>query len=465
MPPAGIFFIGERTVELRRETDFYRTFFALCVTLMLQNVVTISINLADNLMLGSYSETSLAGAAAVNQIQFVFQQLLLAAGEGVVMIGSQYWGKGQSDPVKKLTVTALRTGLLFALVLFVLASAFPHRLLKMFTDSEPIIGEGVRYLAIIRFTYLFFAVTLIMEAALRCAEMVRIALGLSLMTFCVNCGINFVLIYGRFGFPELGIRGAAIGTLTARILECAAVLLYAAGRKRRLTFRPRDLMHEERSLRGDYFRTTTSMMFIQGLWGLNNAVQTMILGHLSDSAIAASSVSSTLFLLLKSMAVGAASAAAVIVGKTIGAGQIDTVKSYAKSLQKIFVAIGLVSGTLLFLLRVPVLRLYDLSEETKQMANTFLILQSIVCVGMSYQMPVNNGIIRGGGSPQFVVKLDLISIWCIVIPVSWLMAFVVKASPTVVFCCLNADQLFKCVPSFIKVNFGTWIRKLTREEI
>lgn len=127
-----------------------------------------------------------------------------------------------------------------------------------------------------------------------------------------------------------------------------------------------------------------------------------------------------------------------------------------------FLVIGILAGTLLFFLRIPVLSLYDLSPATKDMANTFLIILSVVCVGMSYQMPTNIGIIRGGGSAAYVIKLDLISIWGIVLPLSFFMAFVVKASPAVVVCCLNADQIFKCIPAFLKVNYGNWIRKLTR---
>ena len=136
------------------------------------------------------------------------------------------------------------------------------------------------------------------------------------------------------------------------------------------------------------------------------------------------------------------------------------VHEYARKLQKRFVVIGLLSGVLLYFLRIPVLSLYDLSPETMEMANTFLIILSVICVGMSYQMPTNNGIIRGGGNALFVVKMDLISIWAIVLPLSFVMAFVVKASPAVVVCCLNADQIFKCVPAYLKSHYGKWIRKL-----
>ena len=142
---------------------------------------------------------------------------------------------------------------------------------------------------------------------------------------------------------------------------------------------------------------------------------------------------------------------------------MDRVKCYARRLQKLFLGIGICSGILLFFLRIPALSLYDLQPETKAMANTFLIILSVVDVGMSYQMSTNTGIIRGGGDTMFVVKMDLISIWLIVLPLSFFMAFVVKASPAVVVCCLNADQLFKCVPAFLRCNSWKWIHRLTRE--
>ena len=210
--------------------NFYRNFLKLCSMLVLQNVVTLSVNLADNIMLGAFSETALSGVTTVNQVQFVFQQLLMALGDGLVIFGSQYWGKKETEPVRKIGAWAMRTGFFIALVLFI---------------------------------------------------------------------------------------------------------------------------------------------------------------------------------------------------------------------------------------RIPVLSVYQLSPETREMANTFLIILSVVMVGMSYQMPTNGGIIRGSGSIAYSMKVDLISTWGIVILLSMFMAFVVKASPAVVVCCLNADQIFKCVPAFLKCNYGHWIKNMT----
>ena len=449
---------------MNQQKGFYKNFFNIYVALVLQNVITISVNLADNVMLGAYSETALSGAAAVNQIQFVYQQLLLALGDGLVIFCSQYWGKKQTGPMKKIAATAMYAAIFIAVVLFGLASFFPYQAVGIFTTDGPIIEAGVSYLNVIRFTYLFFAITQILLATMRSVETVKIAFQLSVMTFFVNCGINYVLIFGHFGAPELGIVGAAIGTLTARIMEIIVLIFYIKKKDKKLQITLSDYFSLDKQLAKDYARITAPMVFTQGLWGVNTALQTAILGHMTATAIAANSAASTLFLLMKSTAVGAASTASIIIGKAIGVGDIEQVKSYAKRLQRLFIVIGVCSGIALFFLRVPFLSLYDLKQETMMMTNTFLIILSVVYVGMSYQMPTNNGIIRGGGNTMFVVKMDLISIWGIVIPLSLFMAFVVKASPAVVVCCLNADQIFKCVPAFLESHYGNWIRKLTRED-
>lgn len=441
--------------------NFYRNFLKLCSMLVLQNVVTLSVNLADNIMLGAFSETALSGVTTVNQVQFVFQQLLMALGDGLVIFGSQYWGKKETEPVRKISAWAMRTGLFIALVLFILASFFPRQLLGLFTTDETIIDAGISYLAIIRFTYFFFAVTQVLLATLRCVEIAGIAFGLSLMTLVINCSINWILIYGHFGAPRMGAAGAAVGTLTARVAEIIVLITYISRKQNWIGIRFSDYLKLDGKFGRRYYKVVCPLLIIQGLWGVNTALQTAILGHMTAAAIAANSAASNLFLMVKSAAVGAASAASVTMGKTIGSGDLKLAKAYSQKLQKLFIVMGIICGILLFFIRIQVLNLYQLSPETRDMANTFLIILSVVMVGMSYQMPTNGGIIRGSGSIAYSMKVDLISTWVIVIPLSMFMAFVVKASPAVVVCCLNADQIFKCVPAFLKCNYGHWIKNMT----
>ena len=441
--------------------NFYRNILKLCSMLVLQNVVTLSVNLADNIMLGAFSETALSGVTTVNQVQFVFQQLLMALGDGLVIFGSQYWGKKETKPVRKISAWAMCTGIFIALILFILASFFPRQLLGLFTTDQTIIEAGLSYLAIIRFTYFFFAVTQILLATLRCVEIAGIAFGLSVMTLIINCSINWILIYGHFGAPRMGAAGAAVGSLTAHIAEVCVLITYISKKQSWIGIRIQDYLQADWKFGRKYYKVVCPLLVIQGLWGVNTALQTAILGHMTAAAIAANSAASNLFLMVKSAAVGAASAASVTMGKTIGSGDLKLAKLYSKKLQKLFVAMGIICGVLLFFIRIPVLSLYQLSPETREMANTFLMILSVVMVGMSYQMPTNGGIIRGSGSIAYSMKVDLISTWAIVIPLSMFMAFVVKASPAIVVCCLNADQIFKCVPAFLKCNYGHWIKTMT----
>ena len=445
------------------DRDFYKSFFQLYIVLVLQNIVTLSVNLADNIMLGAYGEMALSGVTSVNQIQFLYQQILIAFGDGMVVFCSQYWGKKQTEPMKKIMAIAMRFGIATAILLFIVVSLVPGQAMRLFTTDEKIIGEGVRYLHTIRFTYLFFVVTQMLLAALRSTEVAKIALKLSVLALVVNCGINYVLIFGRLGAPELGVTGAAIGTLTARILECSVLIFYIAKKEKNLRLKLTDFFQRDAQLLHDYLKVTFPLLVLCALWGINTAMQTIVLGHMNSAAIAANSAASNLYLMVKSAAVGAASAASVVIGKTIGAGDGEQVKRYAKKLQVLFVLMGVAGGIVLYFIRIPILSLYDLSPEAMKLANQFLLILSVVYMGMAYQMPTNSGIIKGGGSVSFSATLDTICICLIVIPLSCYMAFVAGASPAVVVVCLNIDQFIKCVPVFFKVNYGNWMKKLTRE--
>lgn len=445
-----------------RDRKFYRTFFAMAIVLVLQNMVTISVNLADNLMLGSYSEVSLSAVAAVNQVQFVFQQVLMALGEGLVILGSQYFGKKEYLPLKKIASMAMHYALFVALVLFAVVTFFPAKVLAIFTTDAAIVEEGIRYLKLIRFTYVVFALTQLLLATLRSTGVVKIALKLSVISLIVNCCINYTLIYGRFGMPQMGVRGAAIGTLIARLTELTVLVIFIIRKENALSLRWKDYLQSDRLLRSDYIRITLPILFASATWGLNTAAQNAILGHMTARAIAANSVASTLFLLVKSAAIGMAATTAFFIGQMIGQDRMKELKLYSRTMQIMFVGVGILAGITLFFIRIPVLRLYHLEAATKQMANTFLCILSVIIVTMSYQMPTNMGIIKGGGDTRYAMILDLVSIWCVVLPISFVAAFVLKASPVAVVWCLNLDQFFKCIPAFIKVNFGNWARCVTR---
>ena len=447
---------------LTRDKDFYRSFLRLMSALMLQQAVVLSVNLADNVMLGGYSETALSGVAAVNQIQFILQQLVFGISNGMVVLASQYWGQKKAEPVRRLMAVAFWAALAISSLLFALVSLFPHGAVGIFTNDEAIVRQGMDYLAIVRFSYLFFAVTTILLGGMRVVEKVNIALYVSIVALLLNCSINYTLINGRFGFPEMGVRGAAIGTLTARIVECLIVVFYVLCKDRQLRVRVRNLIRIDSVLAKDYVRVSLPVVATGFLWGCNTALQTVILGHMSSSAIAAHSISSTIFLFLKVTSVGASSAAAVLTGKTVGTGNLAKIREYTRTFQVLFLGIGILLGAALFFIRIPLLGLYSLEPQTRELANAFILIESTVLVVMSYQMCMNTGVICGGGDTRYVMVMDLIVIWGIVIPLSFASAFLWNASPVVVLLVLNADQYLKCIPAAVYGNSFRWIRQLTR---
>lgn len=435
----------------------------MMVMLVLQNVIILSVNLADNIMVTSYSQDALSGVSAVNQIQFVLQQVVMALGDALVSICSQYWGQKRTEPIKSVAKAALLIGVATGVIFFTAASLFPNQIVRLFTNDKAIIAEGVKYLKVIKYTYIVFAMTNICLATLRSVETVMVAFGVSISTFIINCGINYLLINGHFGFPAMGVSGAAIGTLVARCTELVIVVCYLLFVDKKIGASVKNLLKADKNLVFDYFKHCRFFVVVALIFGIATALHTVILGHMQDSAIAANAASNSLFQILKVASIGASSASAVMIGKAVGIGNMDTIKSYTKTLQVIFVCIGAITSTALFFLRTPVLSLYgNLNREAYELANMFLIVLCFTGFGTAYEMPSLIGIVRAGGDSKFVFWNDLISIFGIVIPLSFLGAFVFKWHPAVVVLCLNSDQIFKCVAAFIKTNSYTWLHKLTR---
>ena len=445
-----------------KDRGFYKTFLRLCVALMLEQAVILSVNLADNLMLGTYSQAALSGVAAVNQIQFVYQQLVYGIGNALIVLGSQYWGQRRLGEIRSIAAIGVRLEITLALILLTLVSIFPEGALRIFTNQPEYVAEGVAYLKIIRFSYLFFALTAVLLSTMRVVESVKIALRVSVLSLIINVGINYLLIGGHLGAPEMGARGAAIGTLTARVVEFIVVVAYVL-RDKKLGLRLRDMLGRNAGLARDFIRVSLPTLGAAFLWGIANAMQTVILGHMDEYAIAAQSISNTVFLLLKVTSVGAASAASVLIGKTVGEGDMDRLKQYSRTLQLIFIGIGIAEGAIMLLIRIPLLGVYagTIARETYDLANAYMLIQAVVLVVMSYQMPVNTGIIRGGGDTRFVLILDTVAISTF-IPLAWLGGLVWHWPAIAVIICVNIDQFLKCFPAFFRVNSYKWVRKLTR---
>ena len=446
-----------------KDKAFYRTFWGMTLVVALQNLVAFSVNMTDNIMLGNYSQEALSGAAIVNQIFFVVQQITFGIGNAMVMLGSQYWGRKKTGPICEITGIALKIGFIFSAIIVLACSFFPVEFLRLFTNSTPIIQEGCDYLYLMQWTFVLFIFSSILMSTLRSVETVKISFYISVMSLIVNAGINYTLIFGNFGFPQMGITGAAVGTLAARILELAVIVFYLFKLDTKIRiFTYGNIFKSSAVLKKDFYKVLIPIIINQTLWAVSIPIQTAILGHLSDDAIAANSISSTFFQYLKVIVIALSSASSVLIGIAIGRGDMARVRSDARTMSVIYVVVGVILAIVLYLLRYPLLSLYQLTDTAMVPSLNLIIVMSFVMVGMAYQMPVLVGIIQGGGDTNFVVKLNIISMWLIVMPLSFLAAFVWHWPVELVVLVIQSDQIFKCLPAFIRFRSYKWIRNLTR---
>lgn len=444
-----------------REKYFYERFFSLTITIALQNVIVFGVNLADNVMLGRYTESALSGVALVNQIQFLLQMFVMGIGEGLIIIASRAWGAKDTDSIKRALSVTMRLCLGVTAALFFTVLLLPHQVMSLFSNDEAVLGEAVRYLRIICFSYPFFAVTNMLLCGLRSVETVKIGFYVSLTTLFTNVALNYILIFGKFGAPRLGVEGAAIATLISRVIETAIVIVFVGRFDRKLALRLRDFKLFDRAVLMQYLRVGSPVFWSSAMWGAAMAVQTAILGHMGSATIAANSIATTVFQILSVVTYGSASATAVIIAKTIGEGRVGRVREYAVTAQVLFLIIGVLTGLMVFVCKDLVISFYDISAQARALAVQFMTVLSVTVVGTSYQMAALTGIVRGGGDTKFVLINDLIFMWGIVLPTSWAAAFWLNLPPLAVFICLKSDQILKCFVAVVKVNRFRWIKTNT----
>lgn len=452
--------------RMLREKSFYKTFAILTLSLALQNLLTYSVNMADNIMLGRFSQDALSGASLCNQLQFFLQMLVQGVGEGVVVLGARYWGKKDLKHIPHIIGAGLRFGGAIAVLMFLAALFFPEQIIRLMSNDEAIVEQGVQYLQIICFTYVLFALTNMLTASLRTIGIVKIGYMISASTLCINICLNYVLIYGHFGAPALGVRGAAIATLVSRAVELLIVIWYLKFREHTLNLNWRKLLFIDTSYIKDYIHVSLPVLITQALWGFSSIVQTAVLGNMDNSAmvVPANSISVLVFQILSVVGYGAASAAAILTGRTLGEGKKERIDQTAFTFQVLFCIIGVFTGLIIFFSRGPVMMIYDtLTPEAAELTQQFITVLAITSVGTCYQMAADSGILRAGGDTRFAMWNNMVFTWLICLPCAILSAFVFHFPPVVVFFCLKMDQLGKCPVIFLRVRSKKWIKQITRQ--
>ncbi len=450
---------------LVKDKKFYLLLLTLALPISLQNLITFLVNFVDNVMVGSFGEVEISAVHMSRQMATVIQCLMNGMGTTMLVLGAQYFGKKDYDSIKKIIFNGFRVTVILGILYSLFNMVFARQILSVLTNGNVAVVEaGIPYLRITGASFFFFCISQHFVFSLRSVQNTKLGMRLAFITLIVNCSFNYLLIFGKFGCPALGITGAAIATLIARIAECVVTLIYVFIFEKDLKLKLRDIKEKSSLLAKDMLRHGIPILWGELVWATNMLYQSFIIGRYNEEIMSAFSIAIMMSNLILVWAMGLASAVGIITGKTIGEGKYDLMKQYAKTVQVLFVIVGVLSGLLIIGIKGPFISMYNITANTAQIANTLMIVLAFVMAGTCYQMVGLAGLVKSGGDTSFVSINDTIHVFLIIMPSAFI-CYKLGAPVWAVFLCLRCDQILKCFVAVVKINRFKWMKKLTREEI
>ncbi len=441
---------------------FYRTVFALLIPMALQNLINVGISSIDVIMLGRVGEKVLSGASLGSQVQFIMSLILFGLTSGSSVLIAQYWGKGDKDSIATVFGMAMKMAALVGIFFMVFTEWMLDKIMKIFTNDTEVIAQGVLYLRIVAVSYAISAVTMVYLNTMRGMERVAVATVTYLISMMTNIVVNGLLIFGLFFFPKMGVEGAAIGTLLARIAELLVVIFYNWKKNDVLAFRISFLFRKDKLLFRDFLKYSVPVVFNELMWGAGVSMIAAILGHMGSSAVAANSVAQVVRQLATVVAFGVSSTTAILIGKVIGEGKLDMAKEYGRRFRRLSIITGLIGAAVVLLARPIVMQAFTLSEEARGYLGIMMLIMSYFVVGQSYNTTLIVGIFRGGGDTLFGLILDVSVMWGISILFGAVGAFVFRLSVPLVYMILLSDEVIKIPITTWRYRTYRWLQDVTR---
>lgn len=441
-----------------KEKSFYKLILSIAVPVVLQNMITIGVNIMDTLMLGNYGEIQLSASSLANEFINIYHIMCMGMSMGAAVLTAQYYGAGNNPSLKKIVTIVLRMGLVIAAAFTVVTLLFPEELMRLYTPDEAVIEKGVLYFRISAVTYVLLGVSLILTNILRTVHQVRFPLVLSIVTFFVNVFFNWVFIYGRLGAPEMQIEGAALGTVTARLVECGSLVTYFFVFDKRIGYRIKDLFMKCGDHVRVYITYAIPVMVSDTLLALGNSAVSIIMGHIGASFVAANSIISQTVRLSTVFNQGLSSASSVITGNTLGKGERDKAYHQGVTFLCLSILIGLAAAVIILLISPLLVESFNITQETKDIAYQLMASVSVMMVFQTVQSVLTKGVLRGGGDTRFLMLADILFLWLASIPLGYLCGLVWHLSPFWIYAALKIDWVIKSVWCIFRLRSKKWIR-------
>ena len=443
--------------------SLFQNILAIAVPLGLQSMLGFLVNLVDTVMVGKLGTVALAGVSQANQIFFLVAMTVPGIAAGASVLISQAWGKGDIERIHKVLAYAYRTALVFVVILMFVVIAFPKQVMSIYTPEEETIRIGSEYLRVIVWSYFFYTITNITTGVLRSVRTVNICLYSAIVSLILNISGNYLLIEGHLGFPALGVTGAAIATLAARIGEFILIVWYVYRKEDKIRIRVQKMLHVDKKLANVFFSTGIPVICNEMFWGLGVSAQAIVLGRLGNEVVSSNSVAGSVTQLTSVLCQGLSAAACVIIGNTIGAEKYEEILPLKKTFQRIAVFMGLICSALTLVAIPLVPGIYHIKGETMAYCRQLMYVMAFILPFMELQSMNMMGLLRGGGDVKFQMANDLIFLWGVTVPMGFVMAFLVKAPVMAVYATLKCDQVIKVFTSEWRLRSGKWIHNVNEK--
>ena len=443
-----------------RDKKFYKTLVAFALPIALQQLITVGVNMADNIMLGQLGEAPMSGATLANNFITIFQIMCMGLGMGASVLVSRFFGMKDQLSMKKSVVIMFRLLFIVATAFSVATALFPAQIMRMFTVEEDVIRQGTGYLLISIPCYYLNGYAVTSSIMLRSVGKANVPLISSCCSFFVNIFFNWVFIFGKLGAPEMGVNGAALGTLIARVVEFTVILGFLFFVDTNIGLRIKDLAISVKDLISEYIRISIPVLVSDTLLGLGNSAVAVVMGHIGASFVAANSITTVVMSLATVVIQGISQTSCTITGITLGKGEVEKAKAQGNT----FAALGFIIGGFGCLLILAIADLvvgaYKIDPETAVLAKDLMRAVGFVIWFQAANSILTKGTLRGGGDTKFLMIADIIFLWIFSIPLGALTGLVLKWPGFWVYIMLRIDQFIKCALCIWRLKSGKWIKKI-----
>ena len=455
----------------KKDAPFYKNVFILGFPIALQTLITVGVGMLDNIMLSHLSQEAFSAASLANSFVTIFQIFCMGLGMGASVLVSRYWGMKKAHDneekadisLKQTVCLMLRLVLLTALIFALGALLIPRYIMLTYTGVDPLIELGCTYLKCSVATFFFLGLSLTTTIVLRSVGQSRYPLYVSIAALFINLGGNYVLIFGHFGFPQLGIAGAAIATLVARIFEAGAVLFYLLVIDKKVGFRIRHFFMKTRTLLHEYIRVCIPVLISDAIVALGSNAITMVIGHLGEAFIAANSITAVTQQLSTVVIQGVCQSGAIITGQTLGKGLKEKAEEQGWLFLGLGFALGFLSALFIFFTKTPVIHSYGDKTTPEAVSIAYQLLNSIslIIIFQATNSIMTKGVLRGGGDTTMLMFADNIFLWVLSLPLGLLAGFVLHLPAFWIYFFLKSDQIAKTIWCVFRLKGRKWIKRIT----